>query len=51
MIIRIAANGTQTFEPNETITENLIVMDNKEHLLAMEYAPGALVPAPRLRWF
>lgn len=39
MIIRIAANGTQTFEPNETITENLIVMDNKEHLLAMEYAP------------
>lgn len=39
MVIRIAANGTISHEMNETITENLIVLDNKEHLLAMEYAP------------
>ena len=39
MVIRIAANGSVYHEMNETITENLIVLDNKEHLLAMEYAP------------
>ena len=39
MVIRIAANGSVYHEMNDTITENLIVLDNKEHLLAMEYAP------------
>lgn len=39
MVIRIAANGSIYREMNDTITENLIVLDNKEHLLAMEYAP------------
>ena len=39
MIVRIAANGTIRKEMNASITETLIVLDNKEHLLAMEYAP------------
>lgn len=47
MIIRIAANGTIHKEMNESITESLIVLDNKEHLLAMEYAPK--VPGEKAR--
>lgn len=39
MIVRIAANGKVELERNDTITESLVVLDNKEHLLAMEYAP------------
>lgn len=39
MIVRIGRNGEITNEPNESIEENLVVLDNKEHSLAMEFVP------------
>ena len=48
MIVRIAADGKVELEKNESITESLVVLDNKEHLLAMEYAPKKPVKTARV---